>query len=61
MNIIEELPSEILAIVLQYHLPTDICDTIKAIEHVFNGPYHQSIIDAHTTIKETTDGYKTIT
>ena len=63
MNIIEELPQEILAIVLQYYLPPDISDTIKAIERVFNGPHHKSIIDAHTTIKTTTEsfGWKTIT
>ncbi len=63
-NIIEGLPYEIIAIVLQYHLyPTPSMQTnkiIERIEYVLNGPFRKSIIDAHTTINITTnaDGYK---
>ena len=54
-NIIEELPPELIAIILQYHLYTydelEPCDLIKSIKSVLNGPHRQSIIDAHTTIE----------
>ena len=59
MNIIEELPPELIAIILQYHIPNELDQfiAIKCINDVLNGPHRQSIIDAHTTIETTTDEY----
>ena len=59
MNIIEELPPELIAIILQYHIPNDLDQfiAIKCINDVLNGQHRPSIIDAHTTIETTTDSY----
>ena len=56
MNILEELPSELIACVLQYHLPDDsIISEMPIVENVMNGAHRKSIIDAHTTIETIID------
>ena len=63
-NIIESLPSELIAIVLQYDCPIDeVRQQISEIDTVLTGPHRHSIDKAHTCIEHKIDirGYKITT